>query len=313
MPRLSHPGCMMLAMNGPHEQRVRKIASRRHGVVTRAEARTAGMSDQMIQTRLHCGLWRRLADGVYAIGEGSGYLTDLAAAVAVLPGAVVSHQSAGRLHRLDWVSQTPLAVTVPSHTTHDFPGVVVHRTSDLRADQVVEVEGLPVTTVARTIIDLAAVLRVERLERVLDEALAARRCKVEDLSRHLAATARRGKPGVRALRPLVAAREGREVPTSLMERLALRAFRSAELPEPICQFPAPWDRHQRVDFAFPDARLIVEVDGRRWHTRYDDFESDRRRDNAAVAAGWRVLRFTWDRLKADPDGICREIARVLAI
>lgn len=269
------------------------------------------MSDQMIQTRLNRGLWMRRSAGVYGL-EDKGELQHLAAAVASLPGAVVSHEAAARLHSIECIPNRPLAVSVPSHTTHTFPGIVVHRTADLRPEHIISMKGLPVTSVLRTIVDLAAVLRPARLEAVLDEALAARRFSLEEITSLLEQIARRGKPGVAVLRELLGARGGQAVTASELERLALRVFRSGGLPEPASQYPAPWNPEEHVDFAFPDGRLIVEVDGRRWHSRDQDFEKDRRRDNAAVLAGWRVLRFTWGRLKTDPKGVSIDIEQVLA-
>jgi hypothetical protein len=233
--------------------------------------------------------------------------------VASLPQAVVSHQSAGVLHLLEYVPNTQLAVTVPARTTHLFPGVVVHRTDDLAPEHVTEVDGLPVTKVARTIIDLAAVLHQAHLGQVLDEGLAARRFTIDEIHEHLELVARRGKPGVAALRELLLARNGRDmVPQNRLERLALQVFKSAGLPNPVCQYPAPWNPDERVDLALPEARLIIELDGRRWHGRQRDFENDRRRDNAAVSAGWRVLRFTWPRLREEPGAVCAEVWRALA-
>ncbi|MGH9053164.1 MAG: DUF559 domain-containing protein [Acidimicrobiia bacterium] len=299
-------------MNGLPDQRAREMASRRHNVITRREAIQAGLSDRMIQTRVRCGLWTRLATGVYQLGGGPRH-AHLAAAVASLPQAIVSHQSAGRLHLLEYVPNIPLAVTVAARTTHVFPGVVVHRTDDLAPEHVTEVDDLPVTTVARTIIDLAAVLHPAHLEQVLEEGLVARRCAIDDIHEHLGLIARRGKPGVAALRELLLTRDGREVvPHSRLERLALQVFGSAGLPNPVCQYPAPWNPDERVDLALPEARLIIELDGRRWHGRQRDFENDRRRDNAAVSAGWRVLRFTWARLREEPGAVCAEVRRALA-
>ena len=301
-------------MDSSLERKIRLIGEAQHGLVTRGQLLALGMTDRMIEFRLRVGLWDRVVPGVYGLpGRIKDRRSWLAAATLSLPGAVVSHESAAIIHQLPGVPDVA-AVTVPYRTTHSFPGVVVHQSTDLTPPDVLTQDGLRVTSLSRTILDLAAVLRRERLERVVDHCLTARSVGVDALCTQLDSVARRGKPGVRLLRAVLEERgPGYVAPESELERLAIQVLAMGGLPQPERQVPLPWDsgQLQRVDFAYPEERLIIEVDGRRWHTRDLDFERDRQRDNLATLAGWRVLRFTWRQLQEEPARVCWAVGQAL--
>jgi very-short-patch-repair endonuclease len=124
--------------------------------------------------------------------------------------------------------------------------------------------------------------------------------------------ARPGKRGVRNLRVVLAARApGYVPPESALESLLLKVLRRGGLPRPVLQYPFPGrpPGEARVDAAYPSSHVLIEADGRRWHTRVDDFVRDRGRDNEVVALGWRVLRFTWEDLRHRPDRVCAVVRR----
>jgi len=237
----------------------------------------------------------------------------LAAATLTLPGAIVSHQSAASLHGLSPMGKDLVVVTVRMNTTHSFPGAIVHQSTDLRNDAIETVSGLPVTSVARTVVDLASVLGTHSLGRFVDECLLTRQTTIEKLVETLAKLSRRGKPGVEKLREVLAAHGMGAVPESELERALLALIDAAGLPAPTLQFMVPWHRGRsgRVDCAYPEAKLIIEADGRRWHSRDTDFEEDRRRDNLAALAGWRVLRFTWQQVHSGSGEVIRMVAEAL--
>ncbi len=287
---------MMHGMNSLLDQKIWLIAGHQHGIVTRRQALAAGMTDRMIHRRVASGLWKRIEPGTFRlIGQHDSLLSRLAAATTALP-AVVSHESAAELHGLAHVPRGRAVVTVPLRTGRRFPDVYVHQSTDLTSDFVVMVADLPATSLPRTIVDLAAVLRPARLERVVDDCLVTKRLPLEDLQGTLSSLARRGKPGVQRLRKTLEGRSpGLEMSESVLERKLVRLLLEAGLPEPLQQFPLPWRAQQsgRVDLAYPAACLLIEADSRRWHSLSEAFETDRRRDNLAMLAGWRVLRFTW--------------------
>lgn len=226
----------------------------------------------------------------------------LVAATVALP-AVASHEAAAEIHGMSGVQQDLAVVTVPTRSTNRFAGVIVHQSTDLIPEDSDEIGGIPVTNPPRTILDLAAVLTVKRLEHVLDHAMAAQIVSYESLAKVLQRVARRGKPGTARLRSILSDRgPGYVAPESELERILFQTLEDAGLPAPERQYPMPWRDHRdgRVDLAYPAHRLIIEADGRRWHTLAAAFETDRRRDNLAQLAGWRVLRFTWHQLTEEP-------------
>jgi very-short-patch-repair endonuclease len=292
------------------------LAAQQHGHITRRDAIRAGMPPRMIDRRVASGEWIQAAPGVYRMrGAPDTWLGRLTAATMHLPGAVVSHEAAAALHRLPTFSPGPVTVSVAHESTRRSPVALVRQSTDLVADHRTAVRGLPVTTVARTLVDLARVCSVARLDHVVGEVIAAEVVSVGGLCACFDDVARRGKPGCRKMRTVLTERQpGYVPPASKAESLLLQVLRDAGLPRPVLQLAAPWPgaTDERVDVAYPWAKLIIEVDSRRWHTRVKDFARDRARDNAAVLAGWRVIRVTWDDLVHRPQEVVRMIRSVLA-
>jgi hypothetical protein len=297
------------------DQQARLIADRQYGVITRRQALALGMTDRMMRRRVTSGLWTRIEPGTFQLsGQASGLMRLLSAATLALP-AVVSHESAAELHGLPHVPRGRAVVTVPIRSANRFPGVQVHQSTDLAGDFIVMVEGLPTTSLARTVVDLAAVLRAGRLERIVDHCLVTRAVGLETLSETVARLARRGKPGTKALREILETRgPGLEISESILELELVRLLTEAGLPAPVQQHPLPWRPvgAGRADLAYPDLRLLIEADGRRWHALDQAFDSDRRRDNLAMLAGWRVLRFTWRDLVERPADVVTMVSEGLA-
>ena len=290
------------------------MAQSRGGFITTHEAQAVGLSRSALRRRVLDGIFVRVRPGIYVL-PGVATRPDLDLRIASrLLRAVVSHESAALLHGLQPIRTDQPVVTVSHRSTHDLPGVVVHQSTDLLDAHVTEIDGLPVTTPTRTIVDLAKVFGVSRLETVLESALSSSMVDFDELYELFTSLARKGKPGIRKLRTLLEVRKaGAFVSESELERRFSKLIRGAGLPDPKAQFRAGWLRkvNGRVDFAYVDQRLIIECDGRRWHTRFDAFETDRRRDNAAQIAGWRVLRFTWGMLRDEPDMVVATVRKAL--
>ena len=299
------------------DEAVARVASRQYGLFTRAQALALGVTATMILARLRGGQWLQVAPGVYSfpgIGD-SGHRRLMAACLEAGPGAVVSHEAAAALHRLATFTPGPVVVML-AHGDHQHLRLgTLRQSTDLGPHHCTTIEGVPVTTPVRTIADLAGVLRPGRLRIVVEDALAARACTLDELARCHEELRRPGKRGMRGLGLVVAALgPGRVVETSALERRLLRVLRDGGLPKPVREHELPWRRDTpgRVDVAYPDARVIVEADSRRWHTRERDFEVDRRRDREAQLAGWDVYRFTWDDLRRQPDEVVGTLFRALA-
>lgn len=291
---------------------IHEIAAKQGGVVNRTQVLGSGLSRNQITDRLRTRRWSRLTNGGYRVFEMDGRLNLVRAAVAVLPGAVVSHFSAAAIHSMSTVDTRKVSVLVHSQTTHSFPGVRVFRCHDLAADHVVEIDGLPTTTAARTVVDLAASLRPRRLGFIIDDAVASRRTTLDQIGVVLEAVARRGKPGVRALRSALDQRRGEDRPASVLESAGNRLLRENGVRGFITEFPLPWSPHRRFDLAFPDHLVAIEWDSRRWHTQAEAFDRDRYRDREAIVHGWRVLRFTWEDVHSRPERVLETVRAVLA-
>jgi very-short-patch-repair endonuclease len=269
---------------------VAALASRQHGVVSAAQLRALGLTARGIEVRLRARRLFRLHRGVYAVGHTA--LTspgrDLAAVLACGPGALLSHRSAARRWGLLRSSSPRIEVTAP-RARKPRPGIVVHRSRSLVPDDAATVDGIPVTGVARTLVDLAEVVDAGRLERALNEAEV---LQLFDLDALLATLERlHGRRGARRVRRALAA----YIPEPRFtrgeaERRFLRLCSEHGLPAPETN---TWIGEQEVDAYWPDARLAVEVDSRIYHATSRAFEEDRRRDRGLAALGIQVNRVTW--------------------
>jgi very-short-patch-repair endonuclease len=284
--------------------RLADIARPQHGLFTIRQAADAGFATTTINARVVAGQWQRLGRGVLGFsGVPVTFRRAAMAATMSIDGAVASHETAATLHGFRYLESRPIAISVPPASWQQLPGVHVHRYQDLADRWITTVHGIPATNPERTMIDLAAVLRPARLELVLDAALA----QNVDIGRLIFAfnrLARRGRRGIGRLRPLLDARgDGYVAPDSELEKRFLQLVRRNQLPEPVRQMPTWWEARLigLADFAFPVAKVIVEVDGRLGHTQLLDREGDLLRDQLAGAAGWRVLRITYRQLTQHAD------------
>ena len=295
-----------------------ELAKMQYGLFSRAQALGLGLSPKVIEARLRSGRWERVAPGVYGLpGASPSWRRSLmAACLQAGPGAVVSHEAAAALHGLAPFVAGPIVVMLAHGDHQHLQGGKLRQSTDLGPHHCTVVDGIPVTTVARTLVDLAGAVRPGRLRIAVEEALAARKCTLEELDRCHVELRRPGKRGMAAVNlVLCSLGPGPIRSATALERLLRKVLADAGLPDPVAEYDAPWARDTpgRVDLAFPAARIIIEADSRRWHTRERDFEVDRRRDREAQLAGWQVYRFTWDDLMNDPEGVVDTIRRALAL
>jgi very-short-patch-repair endonuclease len=229
----------------------------------------------------------------------------MAAVLACGPGAVLSHRDAAALHDLLRVGSGKIDVTAPSR--HHLPGIRAHYVRTLPAQDTTTVDGIPTTTVARTCLDLAEILSHARLIDLLE---AGERQDKLDVGA-IEATIMRS-PGRHGIRPLQQAiSELTDAPPLLqsgLERAFRHIARTHHLPMP--QFNV-YVEGELVDVVWREHRLVVEVDGRKWHIGKRAFSEDRRRDRKLVRAGWRVVRFTEDQVEQDPAAVAAELSELL--
>jgi predicted transcriptional regulator of viral defense system len=287
---------------------VARLAERQHGVVARRQLDALGMSSSAIGRWAKQGRLRRIHHGVYAVGHRvlTANGRRMAAVLAAGPGAVLSHASAAALWEIRRTSATRIDVTVRRTAGRaKRPGLRIHRTPTLRADEITEHEGIPVTTPSRTLLDLAATLPRRALERALDEAEVQ---ELYDLS-SLDAMARRhaGERGAARLQQALAGDGDLTLTDSELEELMLALCNEHGIEHPS---PRTWVAGLRVDFVFKASRLVIETDSWAYHRTRRSFERDRERDAILARAGYRTLRFTHRQLTREPALVAATITKV---
>lgn len=297
---------------GEAERLLMERARGQRGLLARAHVLEAGCSDRMISARLHSGRWTRMHRGVYHVnGAPVDERVKLLAATFSRVDAVASHESAAELHGLAHVARGRVIITAANGARTPSPSVTLHQTRRLSNAHRTVIDGVPCTGKVRTIVDLAEVLSEPVLRLVIEDACVADRSLFERLvsSVEVLACGRRGRH--RLGRVLADLGDGTALPESELERAFLSLVKGAGMAVPRAQVTLPWlpVAGGRVDFAYPDERLVVELDGRRWHGRDSRREADLRRDHSAALAGWRVLRFSWHQVRHEPDyvlGVLRQ-------
>ena len=237
----------------------------------------------------------------------------LAACLAAGPDAVASHRSAAQIWGLLDDEPGTVDIAVSRSLDHRLHGVVVHRATDLRADDTTIRYGIPCTNPMRTLVDLAAVAPVGLTAHALDRARHQRLVTLLGVRRALDRVARKGRRGVRVVRQLLDERVDLPRPSGVFEARFAALVQRFSLPMPVPEHDVHGDDHRwigRVDFAYPDARLFIELDGLESHGSGPALQRDLARQNALVDAGWQPLRYTWLDLTLRDAAVAAEVRRV---
>jgi very-short-patch-repair endonuclease len=300
------------------DRRVAAFASRQHGAFTRAQAAELGASRRMVERRLDAGRWVRLHPSVYAIA-GVGPDRDRALVAACLyvgRGAVASHRSAAWLWGLaGFESDAPVPeVLVLGQNGRRASGLRIHRTNRLDRADVSQIGAIPVTRIERTLLDLGAVVGEEAVEIARDDAIRRRLLSPQREGRRLAAVAGPGRSGSGVLRAIRDRELGLIVPRSVLEREVLAALRRRGVAEPVRQHRVvlPSGKPIFLDYSWPDAKVVLEVLGYRFHSGRKQWVRDVTRGNAAASIGWRVLQATKEHLSDGCRSLALDIDRALA-
>jgi very-short-patch-repair endonuclease len=263
------------------------------GVISRAQLGAVGVAAATVDYWVRSGRLAVLHRGVYSAGgtvlRPEGHR--LAAVLACGPGAVLSHRSAAAHWELLATSQERIDVTAP-RSRQGVPGIRLHTCRSLDAQDTTSHEGIPITTVHRTLLDLAATTRPDQLERARAQAMYLQLYDQRAIDDVIARS--NGHRGTTILEE--ATRQEPQITKSMWETRMLALVRRAGLPEPRCNEALHVPDHGECipDFSWPAYGLIVETDGWEAHRTLAAFRSDRAKDAALTAAGYKVLRFTWD-------------------
>jgi predicted transcriptional regulator of viral defense system len=295
------------------DTRIALVVRRQAGVVTWAQARTCGFGKATISRRLASGAWERRLPGVCVLAAAPRTRScELWVAVlAVGEPAVVSHESAALAHGASGLAAHPVTLTAPHGSHHRLPGVVVHQIDDVAPRHRIAVDGLPVVTAARAVVDLGSRLPVGTLGDVADTLVQRRATSWPAVGAVFRDVLRPGKPGMATVAELLDDRCGAAVPAeSRLEQMMFTALAAGGLPAPVRQMRLPGGGPARgvVDAAYRDARIVIEADGRTYHSRLQDMRRDRERDAQVVQAGWVPLRFMYEQVLHDPGAMCEAVA-----
>jgi very-short-patch-repair endonuclease len=274
-----------------------ELGAAQQGVAARAQLRARGMSVHAIDRLVRVRRMSVRHRGVYEIGPlplpGGA---ERAAVLACGGEARISHGTAARRHGMlrAGADANKVEVTMPRRRRRRLEGVRIHRVQDLRDDEVTQMHGIPVTTPARTLLDIAEESPLREVEQAYAAGLRMQLVTPDDMremvNRH---PNHRGAP---MWRRILAHRDGPAFTRSEAEEKLLALTRSASLPRPELNVNV---LGHEVDFLWRNARVVAEVDGYAFHATSRSFALDRRRDAELTAAGYRVMRFTWADLEED--------------
>jgi very-short-patch-repair endonuclease len=293
------------------DRKVAWLAGRQHGVVGRWQLEEIGLSRQMIKTRIAHGGLNRLHRGVYAVGHRATTVESrwMAAVLAHGPHAVLSHRSAGQLWGLHPRSRIEPEVTCPG-SKKTKKGIVAHRGTLLR-DEVVWVRGIPVTSVPRTMFDLAATRSEREVERAWNE-MEVRGFR-DRLSVPLLLERYPSRKGSLVLARLA---KRKELPVGItrndLEEAFLALIDRFALPRPrMNAHLAVRERFYEIDCLWEDRRVAIELDGGAVHKTTKAFHDDRERDRILTAEGFTTARMTWDHIHDTPQEVAADLQRIV--
>lgn len=277
------------------------VAAQQYGLVTTAQLSGLGLSRASISRRLQSGALIRFLPGVHRLCAvpRCWHQRVLGVQLWAGPSSVVAGAAAAALHRLDGFPQcSSIEIATPRCLRAPAPWVVVRRPRSFPAGDMTEVDRIPVMTCVRTMIDVAAFSTAARLELALEDARRRNLCTPWELGSRLAAMPPNQRGRGRLLQILSHA-SGTRPTDSALEVRVLQMLRRQGYPEPVRQEVLTDDGHfaGRVDLAYPDRRLIIEVQSHRWHSSRSAIDADSARSNRHLAMGWQLLKVTSSMLR----------------
>jgi very-short-patch-repair endonuclease len=294
-----------------------RFAAKQYGVFSRDEARALECSDGLLHRLAAKQEIERVLPRVYRFSSAPLSWPQRAKAGTLYTGehSWLSHRSSA--YHLDMIDRCPGLIEIT--TTANFrsrPGLKIRRVRDMLPSDTRTIRSIPVTNSHRTIVDLSTVLEHEALERVLDDCLFRGIVEVGRIRDRLEVLAGPGRPSTRSLRELLELRGNQlAMPLTVLENKFLDVLRKGGLDEPEHQVSVESDacKSWRLDFAYPQHRVLIEVDGRRFHAARRRQKNDMRRDNVMNVRGWTVLRFSWEDVVTEPEYVLAMVRQALGL
>jgi hypothetical protein len=290
-------------------------AARQLGLATREQLRDVGLTDRQVDLRIDAGVLRIIHERVlhHTAWPFTHETRLLAAALACGPTAVLSHRSAAVLHGFEGVLRVRPELTVVGTMRPKLRDVTLHRTDTLDAIDRTTVGVLPVTSRARTLLDLGAVVPFEVVYEAVHAAFVDKLITHRELLSVLDRVGKRGRRGTASLRAILREALPDERLASMLERDILRLIRRAAVPEPELQYRLVCadGRVVVLDFAWPDLRFAIEADGHRWHSTPKKLEADNARRRSIRATGWTLDAYGFGDVHGRHLAVIAEIERSL--
>lgn len=294
---------------GGRRSRLGALIARQDGAIATGQLIEAGVGRGAIAHRRRAGRLQLMHKGVSLVGHVEGARArEIGAQLAVGGDCVVSHPSAAHLHALKGFDRRPVPVhvTVVGRKLAKRSDIHIHLARELPADERAKVGEVRVTSVARTILDVARSTSAPRLEELIGDAIGRRLCTKAGIERLLARYP--GRPGTAIVRAMLETERGPKYTRSRAERLFLSLIREAGLPEPLVDV-----QHHglEVDFLWPEHDFVVEIDGWAWHSSRPRFRNDRARDQHLISHGTGVMRADWTHVADERVKLIARVARTL--
>lgn len=290
------------------------LAARQHGTFSRGQARACGFSDSQINRRLCAGEWLIIHRGVYLVAGAPLEWQARFMAGSLATEGVVSHRAAAAVWGFDGFVPGLVELTVPNSSRVRQPGLLVHRSLDYDLRDEETRRGFPVTGVGRLLVDLGLKVSIERQADAMDEAIRRRLITWPGIYQALVIHACRGRDGVGPTRSILDERYGTKIPLSSWSRGLERLLVSAGLPRPQLEYVITTEAGAfvaQVDGAYPDARLAIELQSKRYHLNESGFERDATRRNRIRRLGWTVLEVTWRYYVEQPRALVADVRSFL--
>jgi very-short-patch-repair endonuclease len=285
-------------MNERRDAAIARPAAEQDGLTTREQLRFLGVSDSAIDRAMRGGVLERMHPGVFRhVAAPVTPRTHLRGAIlACGPTAVASHRTAAMLYGFEGIRRFHPEVLVTTSGLVRARGVLIHRTKWLPEADRHLIAGLPVTSAARTALDIGAVLSFEQVERAVQAAVISGILTIEELLAVLERSGASGRNGSGVLRAVVHQSLPDDGVESLLEHRLLALIRRAGLPEPTLQHDVRCadGRVVRLDTAWPEWHVAIEADGHRWHATRPQLNRDLARRRSIAASGWEHHSYGWD-------------------
>ena len=293
-----------------YDQAIRDLAAQQFGVMSKGQLISAGLSDKAIQHRTEKAMIEHIRPSVFRLTGTAGTWEQRVMAMCLwaAPGSVASHRTAAALWRLPNYDPGPLDLSTVRHITAS--DVNVYKVKELWPPDVSTVGPIPVTSIGRTMVDLAAISPQRLVEDATDEVLRRGLCSLEDLWGALRRASRARRNGTSMLRRVLEQTDDRVGATqSTLESRLLRCLLKAGLPRPVPQYEI---RHNgeflaRVDFAYPAQRIAIEAQSYQWHGGPNAQTRDEDRFTRLREIDWEVVLVTWSQASYKPNEVAARV------